>query len=184
MNTNLTPSEHEEIRVALRGCRDMLRESAKSHRLSDDPGHATMCDRHADEAERVLADLEDAGPFGDLGEVADAVSEADEQDMVICDRCQKYKSRGAMILNGSPLALCKTCHGYQTIEDPCFSIEDEHGVAAAFTRFEVAKAVAKNAISRRGGAMDIWHGSLRVCTVAWNNRKQRTEVQPCGNVSR
>ena len=38
----------------LRGCRDMLRESAKQFRLLKDNGHAVMADRHADAADAVL----------------------------------------------------------------------------------------------------------------------------------
>ena len=49
----VTAAEPEQNSV-LRGCRDMLREAAKQFRLSDDPGHAKMCDRHADAAERGL----------------------------------------------------------------------------------------------------------------------------------
>jgi hypothetical protein len=40
---------------ALRGCRDMLRESAKQHRLAGAVGHARHCDTLADSADVAIA---------------------------------------------------------------------------------------------------------------------------------
>lgn len=41
----------------LQGCRDMLREAAKSFRLHGDSGHAAMCELHAKAADSALAIL-------------------------------------------------------------------------------------------------------------------------------
>jgi len=46
---------HDELVAALRGSRDMLRESAKQFRTTGNNGHAVMCDRHADNCEAELA---------------------------------------------------------------------------------------------------------------------------------
>ena len=55
-------ADHDEARAAvadvfaaLRGCRDMLRESAKQHRLSGDAGHGRHCDTLADTADAAIA---------------------------------------------------------------------------------------------------------------------------------
>jgi len=44
--------------TALKGCRDMLRESAKQFRQLNDKGHAVMADRHADNANAAIAKAE------------------------------------------------------------------------------------------------------------------------------
>lgn len=46
-----------QLQSVLRGCRDMLREAAKQFRSAGDrgDGHAVMCDRHADNADRFVA---------------------------------------------------------------------------------------------------------------------------------
>ena len=48
-------AQRDALEKALRGCRDMLRESAKQHRLSGDYGHGVGCDQHADAADAALA---------------------------------------------------------------------------------------------------------------------------------
>ncbi len=63
MNTQLIDRLHSERTSAaaladvLKACRDALRESAKQHRASRMPdiAHATMCDVHAEQADKVLA---------------------------------------------------------------------------------------------------------------------------------
>lgn len=49
-----------EMLTVLKGCRDMLRESAKQHRLSGNAAHATMCQLQANEAIAVIAKAEGA----------------------------------------------------------------------------------------------------------------------------
>lgn len=44
------------VQTTLRGCYDVLRESAKQHRQGDDTAHASMCDLQAD---LVLTYLDD-----------------------------------------------------------------------------------------------------------------------------
>ena len=44
------------LQTTLKGCHDMLRESAKQHRQSDDVAHAEMCDLQADAALRWMDD--------------------------------------------------------------------------------------------------------------------------------
>ena len=50
---SLDSASHDLLSV-LRGCRDMLRESAKQHRINDD-GHAPMCELHVRAATRAIA---------------------------------------------------------------------------------------------------------------------------------
>lgn len=45
----------DDMLAALKGCRDMLRESAKQHRCRGDSGHATVCDLHAEAANKAIA---------------------------------------------------------------------------------------------------------------------------------
>ena len=47
-----------QLGATIRGCRDMLRESAKQFRLLCDNGHAKMCDLHADNADSYLWSVE------------------------------------------------------------------------------------------------------------------------------
>jgi hypothetical protein len=44
------------LESALGGTRDMLKEAAKQFRATDQPGHAEMCERHANTASQTLAD--------------------------------------------------------------------------------------------------------------------------------
>ena len=46
----------KDILVTAQGAMDMLRESAKAHRLKGDDGHAEMCEAHAAELAKVLTD--------------------------------------------------------------------------------------------------------------------------------
>jgi hypothetical protein len=46
------------LQTTLKGCYEVLRESAKQHRQSDDPAHAAMCDLQADGVLHYLEDVE------------------------------------------------------------------------------------------------------------------------------
>jgi len=48
-------TERDALRDALQGCHDMLRECAKQFRCTNDNGHATMADLHANQAQAALA---------------------------------------------------------------------------------------------------------------------------------